>query len=84
MSRVDIGATHDIALRGVCREWPGECHAIDWFCRNVVGPPKWEHEAMISVVWVQCTNLCRVYNLSIAASSDMGTVRSRTHYGSIV
>ena len=37
---------------------------------------------MSSVVWVQCTNLCRVYNLSIAASSDMDTVRSRSHHGS--
>ena len=35
---------------------------------------------MSSVVWVQCTNLCRVYNLSIAASSDMDTVRTRSHY----
>ena len=82
MSWVDIRATQDIAQRGVCREWPGECHAIDWFCQNVVGPPEWEHEAMSSVVWVQCTNLCRVYNLSIAVSSVMDTVRSRSHYGS--
>ena len=68
--------------KGSVSEWPGECHAIDWFCRNVVGPPEWEHEAMSSVVWVQCTNLCRVYKLSIAASSDMDTVRSRSHHGS--
>ena len=84
MSRDDIGATQDIAQRGVCREWPGECHAIDWFCRNVVSPPEWEHEAMSSVVWVQCTNLCRVYDLSIAASLVMDTVHSRSHYGSTV
>ena len=38
---------------------------------------------MSSGVWVQCTNLCRVYNLSIAASSVMDTVRSRSHCGSI-
>ena len=82
MSRVDIRATQDIAQRGVCQEWPGGCHEIDWFHRNVVGPPKWEHEAMSSVVLVQYTNLCRVYNLSIAASSDMDTVRSRSHRGS--
>ena len=37
---------------------------------------------MSSVVWVQCTNLCRVYNLSIAASSDMDTIHSRSHRGS--
>jgi hypothetical protein len=35
---------------------------------------------MSSVVWVQCTNLCRVYKLSIAASSVMDTVRTRSHY----
>ena len=70
--------------KGSLSEWPGGCHAIDWFCRNVVGPPEWEHEAMSSVVWVQCTNLYRVYNLSIAASSVMDTVRTRSHYGSTV
>ena len=78
--KLTSGATQDIAQRGVCREWPRECHAIDWFCRNVVGPPEWEHEAISSVVWVQCTNLCRVYNLSIAASSVMDTIRTRSHY----
>ena len=35
---------------------------------------------MSSVVWVQCTKLCRVYNLSIAASSVMDTVHTRSHY----
>ena len=56
------------------------------FRRNVVGPPEWEREAMGSVVWVQCINLCRVcvLNLSIAASSVMGTVRSRSHYRVLV
>ena len=39
--------------------------AIDRFCRNAIGPPKWEHEAMGSMVWVQCTNLCRVCVKSI-------------------
>ena len=59
---------------------------IDWFCQNAVGPPEWECEAMGSVVWVQCTNLCRVcvLNLSIAAPADMGPVRSWLHYGSTV
>ena len=28
--------------------------AVDRFCRNAVGPPEWECEAMGSVVWVQC------------------------------
>ena len=51
--------------------------AIDWFWWNAVGPPKWEYEAMGSVVWLQCANLCRVcvLNLSIAAPADMGPVR---------
>ena len=47
--------------------------AVERLCWNVVGPPEWECEAMDSVVWVQCTNLCRVYiNLSIAAPADKG------------
>ena len=60
--------------------------AIDRFCRNAVGPPEWECEAMGSVVWVQCANLCRVcvLNLSIAAPADKGPVRSWSHYGSTV
>jgi hypothetical protein len=37
---------------------------------------------MSSVVGVQCTNLCRVYNLLIGASSVMDTVHSRSHRGS--
>ena len=44
--------------------------AMEGFRRNAVGPPEWECEAMDSVMWVQCANLCRVlFNLSIAASS---------------
>ena len=39
--------------------------AMEGFCRNVVGPPEWEFEAMDSVVWVQCANLCRVCVKSI-------------------
>lgn len=39
--------------------------AVNWFCWNVVGPPEWEREAMVSVVWVQCANLCRVCVKSI-------------------
>ena len=82
--RSGIGATHDLARRGSLLEWSGECHAIDRFCQNAAGPPKWEYEALGSVVWVQCTNLCRVYNLCIAAPVDMSPVRSRSHYGSTV
>jgi hypothetical protein len=79
MSRVDIGATHDLAQRGVGRSGRESVMAVDWFCQNAVGPPEWEHEAMGSVVWVQCTNLSRVYKLSIAASSVMDTVCTRSH-----
>ena len=28
--------------------------AVGRFCRNDVGPPEWDDEAMRSVVWVQC------------------------------
>jgi len=46
------GATHDLALRGV--GWGGQesVMAMGGFCRNVVGPPEWECEAMGSMVWV--------------------------------
>ena len=60
MSRVDIGATHELAQRGVCRSGRESVMAVDRFCRNVVGPPEWECEAMGSVMWVPCANLCRV------------------------
>ena len=47
--------------------------AVDRFCRNTVGPPEWEYEAMGSVVWVQCATSAEcVFNLSIAVSSVMG------------
>ena len=56
---------------------------MKWFRRNTIGPPEWECEAMGSVVWVQCTNLCRVYiNLSIAESTVTDTLESRAHHGS--
>ena len=53
------------------------------FRRNAIGPPEWECEAMGSVVWVQCTNLCRVFlNLSIAVSTVTDTLESKVHHGS--
>ena len=53
--------------------------AVDRFCRNTVGPPEWECEAMGSVVWVQCTNLSEcILNLSIVAPADKGPVVSVT------
>ena len=46
------GATQDLAQRGV--GWSGResVTAVGRFCRNAVGPPEWECEAMVSVVWV--------------------------------
>ena len=61
MSRVDIRATHDLTLREVGRSGWESVMAVGRFFRNAVGPPEWECEAMGFVVWVQCTNLCRVY-----------------------
>ena len=59
--------------------------AVDRFYRNVVGPPEWECEAVGSVVWVKCATSAEcVFNLSIAVSSVMGTVRSRSHYQVLV
>lgn len=73
-----------LSPKGSLSKWSGECHPIDWFCWNTIGPPEWEYEATGSVVWVRCTNLSRVYNLSIAAPVDMDPVRSRSQYGSKV
>ena len=72
------GATHDLAQWGVSRSGQESVMAIDRFCRNVVGPPEWECEAIGFVMWVQCATSAEcvcvcVFNLSIAASSVMGT-----------
>ena len=48
------GATQDLAQRGVGRSGRESVMAVGRFCRNTVGPPEWEREAMCSVVWVQC------------------------------
>ena len=48
------GATHNLAQRGVGRSGRESVMAVGWFCRNAVGPPEWECEAMGSVVWVKC------------------------------
>ena len=48
------GATHDLAQWGVSRSGRETVMAVDRFCRNAIGPPEWECEAMGSVVWVQC------------------------------
>ena len=48
-SRGDIGVTHDLAQRGVGRSGRESVMAVGRFCRNAVGPPEWECEAMGSV-----------------------------------
>ena len=71
------GATHDLAQSGVRRSGRESVMAVERFCRNAVGPPEWECEAMSSVVWVQCATSAKcVLNLSIAAPADKGPVRS--------
>ena len=57
------GATHDLAQWGVSRSGRESVMAVDRFCRNAVGPPEWECEAMGSVVWVQCATSaeCIIY-----------------------
>ena len=65
MSLVGIGATHDLAQRGLARSGRESIMAMGGFCRNVVGPPEWECEAMDYMVWVQCANLYGVCVKSI-------------------
>ena len=55
------GATQDQPVGDLGRSGRESVMAVDRFCRNAIGPPEWEGEAMGSIVWVQCTNLCRVY-----------------------
>ena len=55
---------------------------MKWFRLNAVGPPKWECEAMGSVVWVQCATFAECINLSIAESTVTDTLESRVHHGS--
>ena len=57
--------------------------AMEGFRRNAVGPPKWECEAMGSVVWVQCATSAECINLLIAESMVTDTLESRSHHGSM-
>ena len=69
------GATQDLTQRGVGRSGRENVTAVDRFCRNAVGPPEWECEAMGSVVWVQCATSAEcILNLLIAAPADKGPV----------
>ena len=65
MPLVGTGPPRTEPKGGVGRNGWESVMAVDRFCRNAVGPPEWECEAMGSVVWVQCANLCRVYIKSI-------------------
>ena len=56
--------------------------AVGRFCRNTVGPPEWECEAMDSAVCVQCATSAECINLSIADSMVMDTLESRVHHRS--
>ena len=49
---VDTGPPRTKPRRGVGRSGRESVMAVDRFCRNIVGPPEWECEAMGSVLWV--------------------------------
>ena len=60
-------------IGGVGRSGWESVMAVDRFCRNAVGPPEWECEAMDSVVSVKCATSAEcVYKPSITVSSVMG------------
>ena len=53
MSLVDTGPPRTSPL-GLGRSGRESVMAMEGFCRNAVGPPEWECEAMGSMVWVKC------------------------------
>ena len=69
------GATRELAQLGVSRSGRESVMAMGEFCRNVVGPPEWECEAMDSMVWVKCAISVECINISIGALTDKGPVR---------
>ena len=81
VSLVDTGPP-GLAQLGVGRSGQESVMAMEWFRRNVVGPPEWEYEAMGSVVWVQCATAAECINLSIAESTVTDMLESRSHHGS--
>ena len=69
-------ATQAEPKKGVGRSGRESVMAVGRFCRNAVGPPEWEYEAMGSVVWVQCATSAEcILNLSIVVLADKGLVR---------
>ena len=45
---------------------------VDRFCRNAVGPPEWECEAMGSVVWVKCATSAECVRVKSIDSRVLG------------
>ena len=56
--------------------------AMEGFRRNALCPPEWECEAIGSVVWVHCATFAECIKLSIAESTVMDTLESRSRHGS--
>lgn len=54
MPLVGTGPPRTEPKRGVGRSGRESVMAVGRFCRNAVGPPEWQCEAMDSVVWVKC------------------------------
>ena len=52
VSLVDTGPPRTKPRRGVGRSGRENVMAMEGFRRNAVGPPEWEYEAMVSMVWV--------------------------------
>ena len=76
VSLVDTGPPRTSLLGDFGRSGRESAVAMEGFCRNAVGPPKWECEAMGSMVWVQCATSAEcILNLSIAMPADKVPVR---------
>ena len=62
---VGTGPPRTEPKRGVGRSGRERVMVVGRFCRNTVGPPEWECEAMGSVVWVKCATsaecVCLIY-----------------------
>ena len=76
------GATQDQPGGDLGRSGRESAVAMEGFCRNAVGRPEWECEAMCSVVWVQCATSAECINLSIVEYMVTDALESRSHHGS--
>ena len=63
VSLVDTGPPRTSPLGDLGRSGRESVVAMEGFCRNAIGPPEWECEAMGSMVWVQCATSakCIIY-----------------------